>query len=454
MGANRNQANFIRQTKLIEQIPRQQAEQSVVFADRAISKGQADPTSLASIFGLPPDNLLDVTNRKILDSMPVCHFHPSTPDFSRGLDLFQLKSAWEEDTSGPGQLGYTKLLEDHGFRTPNTAGQGIKVAYLADNFPTDTFTNEYGENFLQKFTDVASEGAASLAQIAGTTTATGAIEKLLAPVVGTFPTIGGVNLSEQAKAGGAALKEAANKLIKQFNVSGSANMLNRLAAGARIDFPQIWKSSGFQPSYTLTVRLYNPNPRSVESTRRHIVGPMVALMLLAVPKTPDGATYSWPFLHKIVSPGIFTLNPGFIGNITIIKGGDQQQISQQQRLAIVDVRIDMGSLFSTMVAATGSGVQQKTRPSVKKYIEAMLNPSPQRHSVFDRQGIYQMDSRAQLNLAKFKEQTAINREINAGIAQEKVASSPDPLDRVSGALKSVADKLESQLPKGFKIPSL
>ena len=60
-----------------EQLRRQDVEQRVVFEERSITKGQSDPTPLEEIFGLPPANLLDPTNRKILDSMPVCHFQPS-----------------------------------------------------------------------------------------------------------------------------------------------------------------------------------------------------------------------------------------------------------------------------------------------------------------------------------------------------------------------------------------
>jgi hypothetical protein len=431
----------------------QDATNKEVFGSRTATKGQSDPTPLAETFGLPPDNLLSVSNRKMLDSMPICHFQPSIADFSRGLDLFHLKSAWEVNTAGPGALGYKDLLKQHGFQTGNTAGQGIKVAYLADSFPTDTFTNEYGENFLQKFTDVASEGAATLAQLSGKTSGIEGLQTLLTPLADMLPKVGDIDLAAAAKSGGAALKKAGTSALSSLNISGAANMIDRLAAGARIDFPQIWKSSGFQPSYTMTVRLYNPNPRSIESTRRYIVGPIVAIMLLAVPTTTDGASYTWPFLHKIVSPGIFELDPGFIANITVIKGGDQQQISLQQRLGIVDVRIDVGSLYSSMVAG-GTKIQQKTRPSVRKYVDAMLNPSPRRHEVFDRQGIYNLDSKTRINQVKAREARfrELDKTIDAKIAQDKVESPTTPVNRVPKIIKAIGDRLAKELPPGFKLP--
>ena len=358
---------------------RVETDTKVAYANRTESGGSDKTDTLQPIFGLPPDNILPETNRKILDSMPVCHFMPGTPDFARGLDLFTIKSAWTSNatTSKQDLYSYTGLLRAHGFETPNTAAQGIKVAYLADSFPTDTFTNEYGENFLQGMTDFGSEKAASLAQMMGTRTGTAAVKKLLGPIGA-----GGKAALSKVPGGETAVDFVTNMantgmemgkamLASSPMASRAANMINKLAAGQRIDFPMIWKSSGFQPSYTMTIRLYNPDPRSRRSTRKYIAGPITALMLLAVPITDDGSTYSWPFFHRIMSPGIFDLEPGFISNITVIKGGDQQQISQQQRLGIVDVRIDVGSLFSTMVAG-GTAIAQKSRPTVRKYIKAML----------------------------------------------------------------------------------
>jgi len=371
------------------------AGQSTISFNENLTPPAAPAETLQETFGYPPDNLLPETTRKIQDSMPVCHFIPGVPDFTRGLDLFKIKNAWTENSTG--DPSYTELLESHGIKTPNSFSQGIKVAYLADAFPTDTFTNEYGENFLQGITDVASQKAAAISQIMGTKTASGAFRKLAGPIGGAaargIESVAGETgtkaldfMKGMASTGLDMIKSGINSI----NLGSGVNLVDRLAAGARMDFPMIWKSSGFQPSYTMTVRLYNPNPRSVLDTKKYIVGPIVALMLLAVPITVDGSTYSWPFFHRVISPGIFDLNPGYIANITVIKGGDQQQISQQQRLGIVDVRIDVGSLFSSMVSGTNL-MQQKTRPTVRKYMNSMLNPTPARHTIYDRAGILKKD---------------------------------------------------------------
>jgi hypothetical protein len=148
------------------------------------------------------------------------------------------------------------------------------------------------------------------------------------------------------------------------------NGLNSTLGGSRFDFPMIWTDSSFQPSYTMTVRLYNPDPASLEATKKYIIGPIAALLLLGLPLSDDnkGSTYNYPFLHKIKCPGIYFLNPCFISNISVIKGGDQQQIAYNQRLSIVDVRLDFGSLFSSMLA---SKYTNDKRPTLKSYLKVM-----------------------------------------------------------------------------------
>ncbi|MGD2071942.1 MAG: hypothetical protein PVG65_00425 [Candidatus Thorarchaeota archaeon] len=327
---------------------------------------------LPRIFGLPPWNLEGRTNEIMLNSMPVAEIIPSIPSFQRGLDLFRLVPAWDQ---------YSRLLKNHGFEFEQGV-TNLKVAFLADNFPTDTFQNEYGENFLQKFTAGVSEGAASLAQIMGVKSGTEAlkrIQKSLEKGGTTGKIVGGM----MGKVGDVA-ESVLNAIPGGGAVRGGISIASRLAAGARIDFPQVWKTSSYAPSYTMTIRLYNPDPRSDESTQKYIVGPIAALALLGVPLSEDGGTYNWPFLHKIRATGVYNLDPAYIGSITIVKGGDQQSISYNQRLGIVDVRIDFGSLYSTLIA--GNNINPG-RPTLKKYLDAISG----KRSVSNRLGDLKLD---------------------------------------------------------------
>ena len=326
---------------------------------------------IPNIIGLPPLNLEARTNSIMLNAMPTAEIKPSVPSFQEGLDLFRLGDAWGQ---------YKRLLNSHGFDF-ETGITSLKVAFLADAFPTDTFQNEYGENFLQKFTDVASEGAASINQFMGSRSATESFKKIQKRLEGKGGMAAGIGKG-MGMAGNAAneLMEALQGMSGGKGIARGVNLVSRLAAGARIDFPQVWKTSSFTPSYTMTIRLYNPNPKSAIDTDRYIIGPIAAIMLLGTPISDDGATYNWPFLHRVKAAGIYDLDPAYIGGITIVKGGDQQSIAYNQRLAMVDVRVDFGSLYNTMVASNSAN---PARPTLKKYLKVMRG---ERRPTYDRKG--------------------------------------------------------------------
>ena len=320
-------------------------------------------------FGLPP--MSHISNEMIINSMPIAEIIPGRPNFSRGLNLFNVE---------PDRVTYDKILNRLGYETPDP----IRIAFLADNFPTDSFTNEYGETFLQKFTDVASQGLAQINQMTGSTRATEGIGKIGGFVEETGKDVGGVLGGILSGAGGMAQSTVAGieKMLSNMQarsggrglIGGGLNVVNKMLAGHRVDFPQIWTNSGFTPSYSMTVRLYNPNPASAEATDRHIVGPLAVLLTLAVPRSDDGRTYSWPFFHTVVGPGLYNLDPAVITNITVVKGGDQQQISYRQTMGIVDVRIDFTSLYTSMIVEE-AGSNVTNRPTLRNYLNAIKHTS-------------------------------------------------------------------------------
>jgi hypothetical protein len=314
------------------------------------------------IIGLPPRS--HVSDTMILNSMPVLEITPGKPDFSRGVSLFEINPATTE---------YDKVLNQCGF----TIDHPIKLAYIADNFPTDNFTNDYGETFLQKSTDVVAENLGQIMQITGSETATKGVKKLAEMLTAAGESAGGfigkglTGIGEIGAKGALTVEQMAERAKGGGGlasiIGGGATGLNKLLANHRLDFPQIWRNSGYQPQYSITVRLYNPNPANTEAMERYILGPLAVILCLGIPRTTDGYFYNWPFFHKIKSPGIWFLDPGVITSISVIKGGDQQQIAFNQRLAMVDVRIDFTSLFNSFVAEEGDTNLQK-RPTVKNYI--------------------------------------------------------------------------------------
>jgi len=314
---------------------------------------------IQKILGMPPESHVSESLRK--NSMPILEITPCIPNFQAGLNLFSLKQAWE------GTDGYLPLLESHGFELDS---RPLKVAYIADNFPTDSFTNEYGESFLNRMTDVASQAAGEVNFMMGSKTAGQGIDTIINGMKDIYGmgTIGsGLETAKKE------LSSLGNSVGSRFSSLGSGGkLLNSLMGGARVDFPQVWKNSGFTPQYSVTVRLWNPMPGNYKATEKYIVGPIAALLLLCVPLTKEGHTYNWPFLHKIRCRGVFDLKSAYISNIAVIKGGDQQQIAWNQRMGIVDVRIDFGSLYSSLLAGINYDADAD-KPTLKAYLENLLD---------------------------------------------------------------------------------
>lgn len=319
------------------------------------------------IFGLPPATY--VSDDMVLNSMPIIEIEPGIPKFEEGLNLFSINPAFTE---------YSKLLTNHGFEIDTNTP--IKAACIADNFPTDTFTNDYGETFLQKFTDVASQGLSQITQMTGQTTLKGATTAMgnFAKQMGASIEKGGAEtLGSVIGGAGEAAYTASNmyeKMRSNLQQGGFAqstlDTLDKMMGGQRVDFPMIWRNSSYTPSYSTTIRLYNPNPGSLASTNEYIVGPLAVFLCLALPISDNGTTYNYPFFHRIKVSGLYRLDPAVITNITVIKGGDQQQVGFTKQLGMVDIRLDFTALYTTMVAEEKeSGAA--FRPTLKKYLAAM-----------------------------------------------------------------------------------
>jgi hypothetical protein len=400
------------------------------------------------VYGLPPSTWL--SDEMIFNSMPVLEITPCKPDFEAGLNLFSVIEDWDK---------YSDILGAHGFST----NRPIKAAFIADNFPTDTFTNDYGETFLQKFTDVASMGMSQLAQMTGATSGIEGASNLAGGLVEAGENLGGAMGGALSTAGETAqgAAQSLQKLMNQMQsgksgkisnmIGGGADIVNKMLGGHRVDFPQVWRNSGFTPSYTATIRLYNPNPGSTASTMKYIVGPLAVFLTLALPRSEDGKAYNWPFFHKIKATGIYNLNPAVITNITIIKGGDQQQISYNQKLGIVDVRLDFASLYTSIILEEGT-TTLTNRPTMRSYLKELTEVDTK---LYTRRGDLRklVASRAGVITAEqIQNQVIANDTINlanaAGVAQRqapKVDETPTG-PRVSAVAVAKQEQLESESP--------
>ena len=114
------------------------------------------PIQMRNIIGMPPNS--NISDSIMRNSLPVLQITPGSPAQVNTLTTFVFKSKLTQ---------YLTALENYGYTFEDLDVNFLKVAIIPDNFPSDTFTNEYSENFLQKMGDVASESIGQLAQMTG-----------------------------------------------------------------------------------------------------------------------------------------------------------------------------------------------------------------------------------------------------------------------------------------------
>jgi len=334
----------------------------------------SSPSTIPDYIGGPPDTGSSVTATKnlMINSGLQVSIQPCVPKSQTGLSLFILDSqqAWDE---------YVKLLKDVNFQTSELQNQSksITIVCQAENYPTDSFQNDYGESFLNQLTDVAAGGLGQLAQMSGNRDATSTMKDMGTMMKEGSESFGGMfgnfmsALGGGIESAGAGAHQKAKEWEKAGGLKGTiGSTMNQLLAGARVDFPMIWKGSSYSPTFSCSLKLYNPNPGSEESTKKYIVAPLAALLTLALPQSKEVNSYNYPFFCKVDCPGLFKIHAGAISNITIVKGGDAGLVGFNQRVSIVDVRMDFVNLHSTLLLSK-NGID--TRPTLKGYLDNMLD---------------------------------------------------------------------------------
>lgn len=294
---------------------------------------------IPEIIGLPPESY--ESEALIYNTMPIAEFTPCNPDFSFGPVLYQITPDWKN---------YESLLNSYGFFNKRP----IKIAFIADSMPSYTFTNEYGESFIDRMTDFVTSTASDISQMFGGKTVGESVSNIANKLKGSkndvIKGLGGTIGDGLDNLRGLQNQIASSGKTGAF-LSKTIDMISSLGAGSRMDFPLIWKSSNFTPSISMTTRLYNPLPKNIEMTNKYIIGPLAAILTMACPTSSGPYTFQWPFFSKIKCKGLFNFEHGFISSISLIIGGDQSQVTYTQIPSLIDVRIEIGTVYNTVIAS-------------------------------------------------------------------------------------------------------
>lgn len=378
---------------------------------------------LKEVLGLPPSPL--ISESVMMNSFPIINIEPCEAKWGDGLSLFILQNQW---------VKYKSLLENLGY-TPGT-DRRLRIAFIPDQLPSEQFTNEYGQTFLSQITDMVSNSMTDMAQMSGNRNASefynSSIKSLNAAggvASSVASLLGGV--AEQFKGVKTAMKGSKNPTIRKI-----PDVMNNMLMGQRVDFPQVWKHSSYVPTYSVNVKLINMFPKNIQLTKELIVGPLAAILGLALP-IGESETYSYPFLHKVSCPGLFDLKAAGISSITVNKGGDHSLIGYNEILGAVDIRIDFVDLFSVMMMYDpNSSVQSKDRTNLKSYLDTMLSG----------RSINKIKSTLDDNSEEIKTADSTKKYTNIP-GQAAVDTTTPASDRTSSEKRNIATDLESRMPK-------
>lgn len=313
--------------------------------------------TLPEVIGMPPEPLTDESQNLFYNSLLIGEIIPCLPNLTKGLTVFDLHSEIK---------AYKTELANYGFQLDPNSGSAIKLAFQADHLPSESFSNDYGESFLNKMANTASEGAGELMQMMGASSATDALKK-----IGEFG--GGGKDNKGAFGAIAGFAKATDERIQKLEKGGgatgqAAKIADALLGGARVDFPMVWKNSTFSTSYSVTIKLYNPMPSSDFATDKFIIGPITAILMLGLPRVnPKMAeAYNFPYFCHINAKGLFNLPHAAISGISVNKG-TEGGIAFNQRLNMVEIRLDFVTIHQHMVSSSKVG----KIPTLKNYIMSL-----------------------------------------------------------------------------------
>lgn len=331
-----------------------------------------DKNDFYNIIGLPPlayveddPATLELIKNKILQSCLIITLEPCKAEFrpidgDTGLDLFTLTPIPKTGKDSFSELFKGTLV------TPRNIP--LKIAVQNDTSFSESWSTDFGDSRFESATNVGSQLGQELRFITGKDSIVDALKDISNGIGSAAGTIFGDNLKNMITvltSGAAKYGHAGEEYIKKtFPTLGKG--LLQLASGSRVDFPQIWQGSSFDTTYQFTLKLYNPYPGDDEAYMKFIIDPIIHMLTFMCPISDSNFTFSFPLMCRFNCPGLAGLDAAYVSNMDIIKGGESNDISFDQRAGSVDIRFSIRPLYNTMIIRKQENVNEE-RPTLDQY---------------------------------------------------------------------------------------
>lgn len=221
------------------------------------------------------------------------------------------------------------------FKSLFNASTSVAFYLDADASVSENFSNSTTESMLTQKVNSISDISREVQFLVGNTTGiAGAAANALG---GTADVVSQLGDSVMGLSG------LGNGILGKLNVG-----VNTVLAGGKMSFPEIWSSSDYSRSYSITIKLRSPDPDPL-SIMQNIYVPLCCLTSLAMPvQIGNNANgYLSPFLVRATYKSIFNCDLGIVSSLEINKGGEDKWNSMGMPTS-VDVTLTIKDLYSTM----------------------------------------------------------------------------------------------------------
>lgn len=347
------------------------------------SYAKSSTDRLDEIMGMPPiaytlgdPDYNNITVKKMLQSMIVIELHPALPTYAGisqdSMDLFRLN-----EQKGAEELQkILRVFNTNHLSSITQYNLPLKIAVMNDTSISENWGHEFGASMFEGAANIGSSTAQELRFVTGEQNIFSAMGRLGENLGGAF---GGLaqNFMESGQALGDRIGQGLHEyseMGREIVTRGSGPLgsgLMQLASGSMVDFPQIWRGSSYTTSYAFTTKLYNPDPGNQESYIKYIIKPLAHLLAFMTPLSDSNFTFSYPLICKVKCPGLFGMEAAVIQNMSVIKGGANNDISFNQQPGEVEVRFEIASLYNTMISQGERDIFED-RPTLDRYINHLL----------------------------------------------------------------------------------
>ena len=153
----------------------------------------------------------------------------------------------------------------------------------------------------------------------------------------------------------AALQSGVSSLLGSNTLTGVVSRVINLGGdvlkGNNLIIPDVYQSSSYSKSYSITVHLKSPYGTKL-GYYLDIYVPMMHLLALAMPRQESANSFSSPFLIKAYVEGVFSCNLGMVTSISINKVAESMSVDGLP--TEVDVTLDIADLYSDLTMTPSS----------------------------------------------------------------------------------------------------